>query len=83
MINNVITSLVNFMHKKVDGIENDWTRRSVGFIVFLLMLFVAAVGCLIELLALCVFAVFKTTVEYIVGTKDDAIAFLERYIDLW
>jgi len=87
MINNVITSLVNFMHNKVDGIENDWGRRSIGLVIFTVMAFIAIIGCTIELVILCAISVVKqlwTTIScYFVDTKDDAISFLERYFDLW
>lgn len=87
MINNVITSLVNFMHQKVDGIENDWGRRSAGLVIFTLMAFIAIIGCTIELGILCAISVVKqlwTTIScYFVDTKDDAISFIERYFDLW
>lgn len=82
-INELIASLINNVHNKIDLIANNWVRRLVAVLVFLVMAVIAILGCLIELLALCMFAVFETTVEYLVGTKDDAIAFLERYIDLW
>jgi len=83
MINDLISSLINWMHTKVDAINNDWGRRAVGLLVFLLMLVVGLVGCLIELIGLCVIAISKTVWEYLSNSKDDAISFLDRYIDLW
>ena len=83
MINDLISSLINWMHKKVDAINNDWGRRAVGLLVFLLMLVVGIVGCLIELIGLCIISVSKTIWDYLSNSTDDAIAFLERYIDLW
>ena len=71
------------MHKKVDAINNDWVRRSVGLLVFLLMIFIGLVGCLIELIGLCIISVSKTVWDYLSNSKDDAISFVERYIDLW
>ena len=82
-INELIASVINNVHNKIDLIANNWARRVVALLVFLLMAVIGVVGCLIELFALCMFAIFQTTIDYLVGTKDDAIAFLERYIDLW
>jgi hypothetical protein len=83
MINDLISSFINWMHKKVDAINNDWVRRSVGLLVFLLMIFIGLVGCLIELIGLCIISVSKTVWDYLSNSKDDAISFVERYIDLW
>ena len=87
VIEKVITGLVNSVHNKVDLITNDWTRRSVGLFVFLAMAVIAVVGCLIELFVLNILGILKQvwqiTVEYFAETKDDATAFIERYIDLW
>jgi hypothetical protein len=87
MINNVITSLVNFTHKKIDGIQNDWGRRSLGIVIFTLMAFIAIIGCSIELAVLCAISIIKqlyaTITCYLVDAKDDAISFVERYFDLW
>lgn len=83
LINDFITAVINWTHSKVSALQNDWTRRSVGFIVFLLMLFVAALGCAIELTVLCIISVFKTMLEYFGSAKDDAFEFFDRYLDLW
>jgi len=87
VIENVITGLVNNVHNKVDLIRNDWARRSLGLFVFLLMAVIAVVGCLVELAVLNILGMLKqvgrTTAEYFADTKDDATAFVERYIDLW
>jgi len=87
VIEKLITGLVNSVHNKVDLISNDWARRSVGLFVFLLMAVIAVVGCSVELFVLCIIGILKqvcqTTIEYVSGIKDDAIAFIERYIDLW
>jgi|TARA_B110000908_G_scaffold136080_1_gene161166 hypothetical protein len=87
VIEKLLTGLVNSVHNKVDLITNDWTRRSVGLFVFLAMAVIAVVGCLIELFVLNILGILKqvcrTTAEYLAVIKDDAIAFVERYIDLW
>lgn len=87
LINNMISSLVNFTHKKIDGIQNDWVRRSIGIVIFTFMAFIAILGCSIELAVLCAISIIKqlyaTITCYFVDTKDDAISFIERYFDLW
>lgn len=82
-INDFISSIINWMHTKVSALQNDWVRRSVGVIVFLLTFCVAVVGCVIELTVLCIISVFKTLLEYSSSVKDDAFEFFDRYLDLW
>lgn len=83
LITDFISLIINWMHTKVSELQNDWARRSVGVIVFLLMTFIALIGCAIELTILCIISVFKTLLEYFSSAKDDAFEFIERYSDLW
>ncbi len=83
LITDFISLIINWMYSKVSALQDDWTRRSVGFIVFILMIFIALIGCAIELIVLCTISVFKTLLEYFSSAKDDVLEFFERYINLW
>ena len=79
----MLTNIVNGMHLKLDSIQNDWARRASGTCMFVLMSVIGIIGCVIELLFKWVKAIAITTGEYYSDSKDDAVGFLQRYIELW
>ena len=79
----MLTNIVNGMHLKLDSIQNDWARRVSGPCMFVLMSVIGIIGCVIELLFKWVKAIAITTGEYYSDSKDDAVGFLQRYIELW
>ena len=83
LITDFISLIINWMYSKVNALQNDWIRRSVGFIVFILIAFIALIGCAIELIVLCTISVFKTVLEYFSSAKDDVLEFFDRYLHLW
>tara|TARA_B110000858_G_C17403175_1_gene293351 strand:+ start:10 stop:246 length:237 start_codon:yes stop_codon:yes gene_type:complete len=67
----------------VRTIRNDYQRRALAIVLFVVMGIIAIVGCLIELIIKCVVAVWDAIVEYVHDIKYPIKDFARVYLDLW